>query len=104
MVNRHRGEIEATLDGKTWTLCLTLGALAELETSFAVEDLTELTTRFSTGRLSANDMLRLISAGLRGAGPTVDDSDVKEMQAENGALGYADIVTRLLAATFGKSQ
>ena len=31
MANAHRGEIEATLGGKPYTLCLTLGALAELE-------------------------------------------------------------------------
>lgn len=31
MANRHRGEIEAELGGKKRTLCLTLGALAELE-------------------------------------------------------------------------
>ena len=34
MVNRHRGEIEAILDGKSYRLCLTLGALAELEHAF----------------------------------------------------------------------
>ena len=31
MANRYRGEIDARLDGKPHTLCLTLGALAELE-------------------------------------------------------------------------
>ena len=30
MVNPHRGEIEAVLGGVPYTLCLTLGALAEL--------------------------------------------------------------------------
>jgi len=39
MVNRHRGEIEATLDGKSYWLCLTLGALAELEHAFGEDDM-----------------------------------------------------------------
>ena len=39
MANRLRGEIEAELDGKRWTVCLTLGALAELETALGRGDL-----------------------------------------------------------------
>lgn len=39
MVNWHRGEIEATLDGKSYRLCLTLGALAELEQAFGEDDM-----------------------------------------------------------------
>ena len=34
-VNRRRGEVAARIDGKDYTLCLTLGALAELEDAFA---------------------------------------------------------------------
>jgi len=37
MANRHRGEIEAEIGGKTRTLVLTLGALAELEEAFGAE-------------------------------------------------------------------
>ena len=66
--NRRRGEIEAELDGKAYRLCLTLGALAELEAAYAADDLGALVERFSSGRLSAIDMIRVIGAGLRGAG------------------------------------
>ena len=104
MVNRYRGEISAELDGRSWTLCLTLGALAELETAFKVDDLSMLTERFASGRLSAIDMLRIIGAGLRGAGHTLSDEDVKEMQVDGAAVGYANIVTDLLTATFGKNE
>ncbi len=104
MVNRHRGEINAKLDGRDWTLCLTLGALAELEDAFGAEDLTKLTGRFSSGRLSANDMQTIIFAGLKGAGHTVEKTDVGEMQAEGGAVGYATIVSELLAVTFGSAS
>ena len=98
--NRHRGEIEAHLDGETRVLCLTLGALAELETAFAVDSLTGLAERFSSGRLRADDLIRIIGAGLRGAGFDVSDAAVAAMRVEGGAAGYVDIVARLLAATF----
>ncbi|MBN9069768.1 MAG: gene transfer agent family protein, partial [Rhizobiales bacterium] len=51
--NRRRGEVAATLDGRERRLCLTLGALAELEAAFEAEDLGALVERFSSGRLSA---------------------------------------------------
>ncbi|MEM8749416.1 MAG: gene transfer agent family protein [Pseudomonadota bacterium] len=101
MVNRHRGEIAAMLDGRQWTLCLTLGALAELESAFEATDLNQMTERFASGRLSANDMITVIGAGLRGAGHTLSNDEVREMQAEEGAVGYAKIVAELLSATFG---
>lgn len=66
--NRHRGEIEALIDGERRILCLTLGALAELETAFEADDLTALAQRFASGRMKAADMIRVIGAGLRGAG------------------------------------
>lgn len=101
MANRQRGEIEATLDGCSWTLCLTLGALAELEAALGAGDLMELATRFEAGRLSAADALKIIAAGLRGAGNDVDDAAVARMRAEGGATGFVAIVGELLSATFG---
>lgn len=101
MANRHRGEIEATLDGRTFRLVLTLGALAELEAAFGDEDMLALATRFEKGRLSARDCLRIIAAGLRGAGYDVGDDAVAAMRCDSGAAGYVAIVGRLLQATFG---
>lgn len=100
MANRHRGEIEARLDGKTFRLCLTLGALAELESAFGDEDMVALASRFENGRISARDALRIVGAGLRGAGYEIADEAVASMQAEGGAAGFVDIVARLLSATF----
>ena len=62
-----------------------------------------LAERFSSGRITSVDALRIIGAGLRGAGSTVGDEDVARMKVENGAAGYVDIVARLLTATFGDS-
>ena len=100
MANRHRGEIAATLDGKEYRLCLTLGALAELEDAFGADDMIALAQRFEQGRMRANDAVRIIGAGLRGAGHSIEDDDVRAMQADGGAGGYIDIVARLLRATF----
>jgi len=101
MANKHRGEIEARLDGATVKLVLTLGALAELEDAFGESDMLALAARFETGRLSARDCVRVIAAGLRGAGHSASDADVAAMKCEGGAAGYVDIVARLLTATFG---
>jgi hypothetical protein len=104
MANRHRGEIEAELGGSTRTLVLTLGALAELESAFGVGDLVALAERFEKGRMSANDAIRIIGAGLPGAGETMSDDDVARLAAPGGAAGYVRIVSDLLAATFGEAQ
>ncbi|MEZ5923912.1 MAG: gene transfer agent family protein [Hyphomicrobiaceae bacterium] len=104
MANRHRGEIEAVLDGKTYTLCLTLGALAELEQAFGASDLTVLAGRFGQGRMSARDAIRILTAGLRATGHDVSEDHVAGMQADGAAVGFVTIVARLLAATFADTD
>ncbi len=101
MANLHRGEIEAEIGGAKRTLVLTLGALAELEAAFGAGDLVALAERFGTGRLKANDLVRIIAAGLRGAGETVTDDEVARMAVAGGAAGYVRIAAALVAATFG---
>jgi hypothetical protein len=100
MVNRHRGEIEAILDGKSYRLCLTLGALAELEHAFGENDMLAIAERFEAGRIAARDAIRMIGAGLRGAGYEIGDEEVASMRSDGGAAGFVEIVARLLAATF----
>ena len=99
--NRRRGEVEAVLDGERRILCLTLGALAELETAFAADSLNALAERFSRGGIGARDIIRIIGAGLRGGGNLYSDEDVAGMMAEGGLEGFARAVAELLAATFG---
>lgn len=100
MANRYRGEIDADLGGKRRVLVLTLGALAELESAFGATDLVALAERFGSGRLSASDIVRIIAAGLRGAGETVSDSEVAAMRADGGAAAFVRIAAELIAATF----
>ena len=104
MPNRHRGEISATLDGREYTLCLTLGALAELEARFGADDLVALAARFETGRLSARDLIKVIGCGLRGAGEQVSDDEVAAMRAPGGAAGFATIAAELIRVTFGGEE
>ncbi|WP_274629672.1 gene transfer agent family protein [Arvimicrobium flavum] len=102
--NRRRGEVGAVLDGQEYRLCLTLGALAELEAAYAADDLAALARRFATGKLSAIDLMRVVGAGLRGGGNDISDDAVGRMQVENGAAGFAAIVAELLTVTFGAAQ
>jgi hypothetical protein len=101
MPNLHRGEIEAEIGGAPRRLVLTLGALAELEAAFGAEDLVALAERFGTGKLKSRDLVRVIGAGLRGAGEAISDDEVARLGAEGGAPGYVRIAAALLAATFG---
>jgi hypothetical protein len=104
MANAHRGEIEATLSGRSYTLCLTLGALAELEHAYGGEDLLAIAQRFEAGRITATDAIRVIGAGLRGAGNAISDAEVAALTVEGGAAGYVAIMVRLLRATFGAAD
>ncbi len=100
MINPHRGEIEAVLNGETYTLCLTLGALASLEHALGVDDLAGLSTKFAKGSLKADELIAVIEAGLAGGGNEMKTLDVTTMQADGAIAGYVDIAARLLEATF----
>ncbi|MEE2952401.1 MAG: gene transfer agent family protein [Pseudomonadota bacterium] len=102
--NLRRGEIAAMIDGTPRRLCLTLGSLAELEEAFAASDLAALTTRFSTGRLSARDLMVVIAAGLSGAGERTEAEEVAAMRFERGVAGAAEIAAKLLEAAFGGGE
>ena len=104
MANTHRGEIDATFDGTVYTLCLTLGALAELEAAFGNDNMLAVATRFTTGSVSAIDLTRIIGAGLRGGGHDIANDAVTRMQTDGGGNGFIDVVSRLLVATFGAAN
>ena len=57
-----------------------------------------------SGRLKARDLLRIIGAGLRGAGAPVSDEEVAAMAVAGGAHGYVRIAGALIAATFGAGE
>jgi len=103
MAITQRGEIDAMIGGEARVLCLTLGALAELESRLQTGDLVGLAERFSGGRVSARDLTAILGAGLRGGGNAITDDDLARLSIEGGLKGAAEIAARLLKATFGEA-
>jgi hypothetical protein len=101
MANRRRGEVPLQLGAERYILCLTLGALAELEDAFGVEDLMALAERFGTGRLSSRDLLRLLAVALRGGGHDMSDTEVANLPLPEGIGPVASAIADLLMVTFG---
>lgn len=101
MANRRRGEAELVLDGRRYTLRLTLGALAELEEAFQVADLAALGERFARGRLSARDVIAILGCALRGGGHPMRDDEVAALYSEGGVAPLAEAALRALEAAFG---
>ena len=65
-MNGIRGEVVVELAGTERRLCLTLGALAEIETGLGVEGIGGLAERMRG--LSARDLTVVLAALLRGGG------------------------------------
>ncbi|MDJ1159026.1 gene transfer agent family protein [Chelatococcus sp. SYSU_G07232] len=104
MANRHRGEVEAVLGGRRFTLCLTLGALAELEAAFAADNLPALCARLAEGAPSTRDLIRILAAGIRGGGTALTDAEVAALPAAGELEACMRAAVALLAATFGGGE
>ncbi|HZV83827.1 MAG TPA: GTA-gp10 family protein [Brevundimonas sp.] len=89
--NRARGEVVARLGGGERRLCLTLGALAEIEAGLELTSVTELAGRMQG--LSARDLMVVLAALLRGGGE-------RELAR---TLGAAAIDPREAAEAVGKA-
>jgi len=59
-VNKARGEVLLDIDGRPQRLCVTLGALADLEGAFDVASLAELGERLA--HLTASDLITVLAA------------------------------------------
>lgn len=66
MPNGARGEVVVRLGGVDRRLCLTLGALAEIETGLEADGLAAAAERMKA--LSARDLMVVLAALLRGGG------------------------------------
>ena len=102
--NRQRGEIEAEIDGERRILCMTLGALAELETAFGVDNIADLAGRFAGGRIGTRDVMAIIAAGLRGGGNVIEDGELAECRVTGGIGGAITLAARLLESAFSEGQ
>lgn len=65
-MNAARGETAVVVDGAPRRLCLTLGALAEIEAAFGCARISELQARLRAA--SAADLIVVLAALLRGGG------------------------------------
>lgn len=60
LANSARGEVLLEIDGRPQRLCVTLGALAELEAAFDAASLSELGERLA--HLTASDLITVLAA------------------------------------------
>jgi Phage tail tube protein, GTA-gp10 len=72
--NRARGEVLLAIDGRERRLCVTLGALAELEAAFDVISLAQLSERLS--QLTAADLLIVLAALSAGGGAPISTAEL----------------------------
>ena len=90
-INGARGEAVAMLAGAERRLCLTLGALAEIETTLGLESVGALAERMRA--LSGQDLMAVLAALLRGGGE-------RELAAD---IGRAPIDPREAAEAVAKA-
>lgn len=83
-MNGVRGEVSIEIDGTPRTLCLTLGALAEIETAFGCHSLGELQARMRS--LSASELTQVLAALLRGG---AHDAEAETLSAGQVGAGEA---------------
>lgn len=86
-MNAVRGETALTVDGRSWRVCLTLGALAEIESALGCRTMAELELRMRA--LSAGDLMIVIAALLRGGGEAEAAAGVGAADVTPGAAARA---------------
>lgn len=100
-MNSVRGEHELILHGQTFRLCLTLQALAEMEDTLGIEDLTKIQEALSKPRVGT--ILKMVSALMIGAGHTKEEVQVfaslpLDMSAD------LQLITAAMLETFAKAN
>jgi hypothetical protein len=93
--NGARGEVTATLAGAERRLCLTLGALAEIETGLGVAGIAAMAGRMRV--LSAQDLMVVLAALLRGGGEEGLAADLGRAAVDPRAA--AEAVARAFASS-----
>lgn len=95
--NAARGETLLQVDGRPRRLCVTLGALAELETHFGVRSFADLGARLAN--LSASDLLPVISVLCAGGGEEIAAEELKAARID--PVAAAASVARAFQLAFG---
>lgn len=100
MANPLAGEVALTIDGAPHRLKLTLGALAELESTLESGGLVDLVARFEGQAFSSRDVLALLLAGLRGGGWEGRAEDLMRADIAGGPVAAAQAAALLLVRAF----
>ncbi|MDW4496813.1 gene transfer agent family protein [Sulfitobacter sp. D35] len=100
MANPWRGEVALVIDGHEQVLKLTLGALAELESTLGEDTLVGLAGRFESQRFSSRDIIALLEAGLRGGGGELPEGGLAQAEIAGGPMAAARAAAELLARAF----
>lgn len=85
--NRARGEALIEIDGRPIRLCVTLGALAELEASFDVVSLADLGERLA--HLTAADLIAVLAALAKGGGDALSGTELCSARIDPKAAAIA---------------
>ncbi|RIJ20387.1 gene transfer agent family protein [Henriciella barbarensis] len=86
-MNGARGEVALEIGGKRRVLCLTLGALAEIESVFGCASLAELQARMRG--LSASELLRVVGILMKGGGEGVEPGELQRLNIRPAAAAAA---------------
>ncbi|MDJ0920553.1 MAG: GTA-gp10 family protein [Henriciella sp.] len=92
-----RGELALDVDGATHVLCLTLGALAEMETLFGCTCMEDLQARLK--RLSAAELMTVVEILLRAGGCSPETASQASNCTPPGKA--AEAVARAFRAALG---
>ena len=101
MGNHPPGGGAAAVAGRGYRPCPRSGGHPRDPRAFGAGDLSALAARLATGRLAADDLVRLLGAGLRGGGHPFSDDDVRALPLAGALPEIARAVGELLEATFG---
>lgn len=101
MRNPYKAQSMLVINGKTTPLCMTLGALAALESAVGADHLPQLLERFASAQYRASDLILVLNAGLYGAG---EDADIEKQSIEGGALAALRASRELLLTAFPNDQ
>lgn len=101
MINRARGEVAIEIAGERYRLCLTLGALAEIESGLGAENFADLERRLGAPRVA--DLIVILEALLRGGGHDTGALALERQALDLTAVARA-IAEAFAAAGLGKSQ
>jgi len=104
MGNPYRGDVDLEINGEVLPMRLTLGALAELESTLGDDSLMAMIERFESGAFRAGDIVALLVAGLRGAGWPHGRDEMMTADIEGGPIEAAKRAGQLLKSAFSLSQ